>query len=203
MTLRFVTTNRDKLTEASELLRRPLIAVNLALDELQTTDLEKIVRHKAQQAYRKVRSPLIVEDTALIFKEWHALPGPFIKHFIEHLGLAGMVDALAPFDNWDAEARCGIGYHDGERVHYFEGRVAGAIASPAGKGGFGWDPIFRPEGASQTFAEMTREEKHGYSMRAVAMKALAAHLDSPRAAFMRTFSPQEPAPPEPGRSGPG
>ena len=203
MILRFVTSNRDKLREASELLRRPLLVVNLELEELQTTDLELLVRHKALQAFRRLRAPLIVEDTALVFKAWRALPGPFVKFFVEHLGLEGMVNALSPFENWDAEALCGVGYHDGERVHYFEGRTQGAIVAPAGRSGFGWDPIFRPEGAACTFAEMSPEEKHRYSMRAAAMKALAAHLASPRTALRRTHSRREPSPSSSGRSDPG
>ena len=199
MTLRFVTSNRDKLREATELLRRPLIVVNLELDELQTTDLERLVRHKAQQAYRRLRSPLIVEDTALVFKAWGELPGPFVKFFLRHLGLEGMVDALSPFENWDAEAICGVGFHDGVQVRYFEGRTPGTIVAPAGRSGFGWDPIFRPEGARVTFAEMEAEEKHRLSMRAKAMRALAAHLDAPRTAVSRA-APRAEGPPSP--SGP-
>jgi XTP/dITP diphosphohydrolase len=201
MTLRFVTSNREKFREACELLRRPLLLVSLELEELQTTDLELLLRHKAAQAFRRLGSPLIVEDTALVFKAWGALPGPFVKFFVRHLGLEGMVDALSSFENWDAEALCGVGYHDGERVHYFEGRTPGTIAAPAGGGGFGWDPIFRPEGAHRTFAEMTPEEKQRHSMRAKAMKALAAHLD--RASLTGGDPRPEPAPSPSDRSNPG
>lgn len=202
MILRFVTSNKEKLREASELLRRPLLVVNLELEELQSVHIEQLVRHKASQAFRRIRAPLIVEDTALGFKAWGGLPGPFIKFFIERMGLAALVDALSPFEDWDAEAVCGVGFHDGERVHYFEGRTEGAIVPPAGHGGFGWDPIFKPKGAAATFAEMAPEEKHRYSMRGAALRALADHLASPRAAFSRTFSrrnrpPDSSAPPNP------
>jgi len=202
MILRFVTSNRDKLREASELLRRPLLVVNVELEEIQTIDLEQLVRHKVNQAFRRLRAPLIVEDTALGFKAWGGLPGPFIKFFVERMGLAALVDALSPFDLWDAEAACGVGFHDGEQVHYFQGRTLGTIVAPSGQGGFGWDPIFVPRGAAATFAAMTAEEKHRYSMRAAALRELAEHLSSPRAAFSRTFSrrnrsPNPSAPPDP------
>jgi non-canonical purine NTP pyrophosphatase (RdgB/HAM1 family) len=202
MILRFVTSNKDKLREASTLLRRPLLVVNLELDEIQTVDLEQLVRHKANQAFRRIRAPLIVEDTALGFKAWGGLPGPFIKFFVQRMGLTGLVDALEPFDEWDAEALCGVGFHDGERLHYFEGRTEGTIVAPAGRGGFGWDSIFVPKGAAATFADMTPEEKNRYSMRGQAMRALAEHLASPRAALNRTFprrsrSPNPSAPPDP------
>jgi non-canonical purine NTP pyrophosphatase (RdgB/HAM1 family) len=199
MTLRFVSSNRDKIREASEILRRPLAPVSVEIEELQTTDLQKLVRHKAHQAYRGLRHPLIVEDTSLVFQAWRALPGPFIKYFLENLGLEGLVDALAPFENWDAQAISGVGYHDGNRVHYFEGRVAGRIVAPAGGGGFGWDPIFRPDGAERSFAEMEPEEKHRHSMRAAALKELAAYLDSPQARPRRAFTRLAPVPNPPGR----
>ncbi len=186
MTLRFVTTNKGKLQEASQILRRPLLGVGLELEELQTTDIERLVRHKTLQAHRKLWVPLIVEDPSLIFKPWGALPGPFIKHFLEHLGLDGMVDALAPFHNWSAAAICGVGYHDSARVHYFEGRVEGTIVAPTGAGGFGWDAIFRPDGSSSTYAEMSAGQKNACSHRTVALMALEAHLESPLRDFTRS-----------------
>ena len=199
MTLRFVTSNRDKLREASELLRRPLTAVSAELEEIQTTDLEQLVRHKTLQAYRGLRRPLIVEDTALVFKAWKELPGPFVKFFLENLGLDGLVDALSAFENWDAVAISGVGYHDGGAVHYFEGRVEGQIVAPRGAGGFGWDAIFRPLGAERTYAEMAPEEKHRHSMRAAALKALADHLDSPRTAPRSSYPRLAGIPEPPGR----
>jgi non-canonical purine NTP pyrophosphatase (RdgB/HAM1 family) len=199
MTLRFVTSNKDKLREAAELLRRPLAAVTLELEEIQTTDLERLVRHKTLQAYRSVRRPLIVEDTSLLFKAWGELPGPFIKFFLANLGLNGLVDALSAFENWDAVAVCGVGYHDGVEIHYFEGRAEGQIVAPRGAGGFGWDPIFRPLGAERTFAEMAPEEKHRYSMRAAAMKALSDYLASPRAKPSRSYPRLAGIPEPPGR----
>jgi len=199
MTLRFVTSNDGKLREATGLLRRPLLAVHAELEEIQTTGLEQLVRHKAAQAYRQVRRPLIVEDTSLVFRAWNELPGPFIKHFLQNLGLDGLVDALAPFENWDAVALCGLGYHDGAEVHYFEGRVEGRIVVARGEGGFGWDPIFRPLDSERTFAEMTPEEKNRHSMRAPAMKALADFLASPRARPRRGYPRAARIPEPPGR----
>ncbi|MBI3992913.1 MAG: non-canonical purine NTP pyrophosphatase [Candidatus Lambdaproteobacteria bacterium] len=175
--LLFVTSNADKLREAQEILRRPVVGCALELEELQTTDLAALVRHKAAQAYAAQRRPLFVEDTALSFRAWGALPGPFIKFFLVHLGPAGLVRALEPFGDMAAEAVCGVGYHDGTQVRYFEGRVTGAIVSPAGVGGFGWDAIFRPQGHALSFAQMDAAQKHALSMRASALRALARYLD--------------------------
>jgi non-canonical purine NTP pyrophosphatase (RdgB/HAM1 family) len=175
--LTFVTGNPGKLREAGEILARPVRGVALELEELQTTELEPLVRHKAAEAFRRLGVPLIVEDTSLVFAAWGVLPGPFIKHFLAALGSAGLAAAAAATGDPAAEACCGVGYHDGWRIHYFEGRTAGTIVPPRGTGGFGWDPIFRPEGEERTFAEMTPAEKYAHSMRARALGRLAAMLD--------------------------
>ncbi len=122
---------------------------------------------------------MLVEDTALVFAAWGSLPGPFVRFFLEALGPEGMVRALAPFGDRRAEAVSALGYHDGGTVHCFEGRVRGAIVAPRGRHGFGWDPIFGPEGTARTFAEMAPAEKQRHSMRARALAALAAHLRAP------------------------
>lgn len=174
--LLFATGNPDKLREAREILGVPVEGAELALDELQTTSMEELVHNKAVQAWQKLERPVMVEDTALIFAAWGALPGVFIKFFLEHMGIDAMAAALEPSGNDAAEAVCGVGYHDGVRVHYFEGRVAGRIVKPRGAGGFGWDAIFQPEGGSRSFAQMSAAEKHACSMRGQALARLAAFL---------------------------
>lgn len=175
--LTFVTGSAGKLLEAEAFLARPVRGVALELEEIQTTALEPLVRHKTAQAFRRLGTPLLVEDTALGFAAWGGLPGPFIKQFLAALGPDGLARAVAAAGDPAAEARCGVGYHDGWRIHYFEGRTTGAIVAPRGAGGFGWDAIFQPEDAAQTFAEMTPEQKTAVSMRARALASLAAFLD--------------------------
>ncbi len=175
-TLCFVTSNAEKLREAEEILAHPLRGTVLTLEEIQTLDLSRLVRHKVLQAFRQLGTPLMVEDTSLVCAAWGGLPGPFIKFFLTGLGAKGLVRALEPFENKSAEALCGVGYHDGREVHYFEGRTAGTLVPPRGAGGFGWDPIFLPEGSARTFGEMTREEKNANSMRAQALTRLTEFL---------------------------
>ena len=69
-----------------------------------------------------------------------------------------------------------IGLHDGE-MHFFEGICIGKIADGArGAHGFGYDPIFIPQGSNKTFGEMTREEKNQYSHRGRAVEKLSEYL---------------------------
>ncbi len=175
-TLCFVTSNAGKLREAEAILPLPVQGVSLELEELQVTALQPLVRHKAAQAFRLLAVPLLVEDTVLVFTAWGELPGPFIKFFLKGLGPAGLVRALEPAGDLSAEALCGVGYHDGWRVHYFQGRVAGRIVPPRGSGGFGWDAIFEPAGSGRTYAELEPEAKNANSMRAQALTKLAEFL---------------------------
>ncbi len=63
--------------------------------------------------------------------------------------------------------------------HCFEGEVRGVITeTPQGEGGFGYDPVFRPEGFDRTFAEMSEEEKNRISHRGRATEALIRFLRS-------------------------
>jgi inosine triphosphate pyrophosphatase len=172
----FVTSSAHKLKEAGLALPFPIQQVDFPLREIQSANLEEVVRDKAEQAWRAVKTPVMVEDTALRFLAWRDMPGPFIKHFIQNLGLLGIVDALAPSKDWRAEAITGVGYHDGKEVRYFEGRVMGLIVLPMGKEVFGWDAIFRPQGHGRTYAEMSTEDKAAHSMRTLALQKMAAFL---------------------------
>lgn len=174
--LRFVTGNAGKLREAEAFLKLKIEGVHADLDELQTTDLDNLATHKAMQAYQQVGHPVMVEDTALVFNAWGALPGPFIKFFLGEMGTGDLVRALGDFSDKSAEAICAVGLHDGREVHVFQGRVSGKIVPPRGSGGFGWDPIFQPDESQKTFAEMELNEKQRFSMRAKALAALAEYL---------------------------
>jgi XTP/dITP diphosphohydrolase len=70
-----------------------------------------------------------------------------------------------------------VAYPDGSEV-WAEGLVTGAITpQPSGNGGFGYDPVFAPDGfGGQTFAQMSAEEKHQISHRGRAFRALADRL---------------------------
>lgn len=60
-----------------------------------------------------------------------------------------------------AFAACVFGYYDGQTLQLFKSGLNGTIAdSPRGSSGFGWDPIFIPEGYSKTRAELTEAEDH-------------------------------------------
>lgn len=152
----FITGNQNKADYLAKTLDIPLDHQRVELDELQSTDLDKIVEHKVRQAYELVKKPVLVEDVALGFTALGGLPGPFVKFFVETPdGLENMCRMLDGFRDRSARAECVFGYFDGERLELFHSGLDGAIAvAPRGENGYGWDKIFEPVG----YGGLTRAE---------------------------------------------
>ena len=84
--LTFITGNPGKAEEVSRYLGFPVEHISLELDEIQSLDLEEIVKDKATRAYEKIGRPVLVEDASLVFHAFGKLPGPLIRWFLEELG---------------------------------------------------------------------------------------------------------------------
>lgn len=161
MGVTFITGNQNKADYLARLLGHDIAHQKVALDELQSTDLHTIVDHKVRQAYAAVGQPVLVEDVSLEFTALGALPGPFIKFFVENDdGLERLCRMLDGFTDRRAVARCTFGYFDGQTVSFFDGQLEGEIADlPRGEGGYGWDKIFCPTGYNgKTRAELSPED---------------------------------------------
>ena len=73
-------------------------------------------------------------------------------------------------------AACGLVFTDGEETVLAESRAPGTLVAPRGKGGFGWDPVFLPDGQTQTYAEMPARLKDEIGHRGLAWRALKERL---------------------------
>jgi len=154
----FITGNENKAKYLGELLGFSVEHKKVDLEEVQSLDLQEVVRHKVREAFDVVQKPVLVEDSALEFTALGKLPGTFIKWFEQEMSLEDMCKLLDGKYR-GATARCMFGYFDGEREEYFEGVVEGSISElPRGKDGFGWDPIFIPNGYDVTRAELSKEK---------------------------------------------
>ena len=137
---------------------------------------------KARAAARASGLPALADDSGLVVRGLGGAPGvhsarwaapgrdfaPAMRRVIDGLA-AGTGDRRAAF----VAVLC-LAFPDGAESLY-EGRVEGEIApEPRGTGGFGYDPIFVPEGHDRTFGEMTPDEKRRLSHRARAFAAFAA-----------------------------
>jgi XTP/dITP diphosphohydrolase len=179
MKLTFITGNVAKAKYLSDYFHLPVDHIKLDLKEIQSLDLEEVVKDKAERAYEIVKFPVLVEDVSLTFKELKSLPGPLIKWFLETLGNEGICKLASNFKSREALAEVKFAVRDEKGVHTFTGSMAGAIADkPRGKTGFGWDPIFIPQGYTKTWAEMTDNEREKTSMRKIALGQLSIFLNS-------------------------
>ncbi|MFP4116710.1 MAG: RdgB/HAM1 family non-canonical purine NTP pyrophosphatase [Candidatus Aenigmatarchaeota archaeon] len=173
----FLTSNEDKFREVENILDRELERRDVELEEIQAVEIEEVIKHKLRQAYELLNEPVLVEDTGLFIHAWNRLPGALTKFFLKKLSsekICGMVD-----ENRKASAETYVGYKDGEDTRIFKGTVKGRITEEPRGEGFGWDPIFQPEGYERTFGEMPQEEKNQISMRKKALEKLNQYL-SPR-----------------------
>ena len=178
-----MTSNPDKAREAAEILGLELKSVALDFPEPQTLDVAEVAAAKAiaaREALSEPELPVLVEDSGLVIEAWNGLPGALTKWFLRSVGNEGLLRMLSAEENRSARAVCAVVVADVDgSVRAFVGEVRGSIASePRGSGGFGWDPIFVPEGYAKTYAELG-VLKHRDSHRARALKAARAGLEAP------------------------
>lgn len=172
------TTNRNKLEEFRRILHNyEIVGKKLSIEEIQSLDPHKVVKHKAMEAYKANGfNPILVEETSLAIRGLGGRPGTYIKDFSEDVEMRRMIAELwLQGRDRTAVAKILIAVYDGKEVHIREGNTEGSIAECLrGTNGFGWDDMFIPKGDTRTFAEMSDDEKDGYSMRRKALEALVA-----------------------------
>lgn len=175
MTLYFLTGNKKKLAEIQSILGN-VEALDIDLPEIQELDAHKIIAAKLKEAQKHHKGEFIVEDTSLYLDGLNGLPGPLIKWFLQTVNNEGLYKMAESFGNFNCKAKTIIGYSDANgNIEFFEGNINGILVAPRGEG-FGWDPIFQPEGYTKTFGELTPEEKNSFSMRKIAAEKLKEYL---------------------------
>lgn len=204
--LTYVTTNDGKVREAEEYLDQVASAA-LEYTEIQAETLDPIAAHGAREAFRRLDTPIIVDDAGLFVRALDGFPGPYSAFVETTLGIERVWDLVEPLDDHRGSFRCVLAYCDGggfaaspdpidrdERVaaaasgadedeslpvKLFEGTVRGRLVAPRGEGGFGYDPIFEYDG--RTFAEMSAAEKNALSHRGRALERFAEYyIDADR-----------------------
>jgi non-canonical purine NTP pyrophosphatase (RdgB/HAM1 family) len=175
-----VTGNRGKLAEARRLAGPGLGAVELDLPEIQSLDLLEVLRHKGEEAWRRLGRPLVVEEAGLDLAALGGFPGPLVKWMLEAAGAELIARTGLALGEPRAVARAALYYRDADRTLIAEGSAAGILVLPArGDRGFGWDPVFRPASCDRTFGELADAEKDALSHRGQAWRRLLALLGDP------------------------
>jgi XTP/dITP diphosphohydrolase len=178
----FATGNIHKFNEARSILTGLDIAVGMLRvkdTEIQSDNLMEIAQTSALDAFKRCGLPVIVEDAGLFVDALNGFPGPYAAYTYKTIGNKGLLKLMKSVENRKAMFQSAIAYCDSEAEVpvVFEGDVAGKITNEertgSGKSGFGFDPIFQPSGSEKAFAEMTLEEKNGFSHRAKAVRKFA------------------------------
>ena len=176
----FVTTNEHKRREVERILGVELERAAPDVPEVQALDFAEVAARKARDAYEALGAPphpVIVEDSGLVIGAWNGLPGALTRWFLSSVGNEGILGMLSGEDR-RARAVCAVAVASpDDRVRVFRGEVPGSIApKPRGEEGFGWDPIFVPEGGGLTYAQMG-DAKHEDSHRARAFRQVRGWLE--------------------------
>ena len=171
-------TNVHKYLEAREVVAQyglSLAFLREDVPELQGEDVAEIAAQGASWAAEKWDLPVLVEDTGLFIEALGGFPGPYASYVFKTIGLKGILRLLEGITDRRAYFKTALAFCDGKGSEpvVFTGETHGRISHEIrGTGGFGYDPIFVPEGGDgRTFAEMSRSEKNALSHRAKAFRA--------------------------------
>ncbi len=184
----FATNNLHKLSEVQSLISDNFIVKSLKqigcnedIPETAPT-LEGNAFLKAQYVFDKYSKNCFADDTGLEIEALDGRPGVFSARYATdwhdfEANIDKVLDELKNRKNRKARFRTVIALILNGSVHYFEGIVNGEIITERkGIKGFGYDPVFLPDGYDKTFAEMPLDEKNNISHRARAVKKLVSFL---------------------------
>ncbi len=151
----FVTGNKGKLKEAQEILKGVrVVGKDAKAHEIQSGDLAEVAKDSCEKAYALLKQPLFLEDSGLFIEALNGFPGVYSHFANEKIGCNGILKLLEGISDRKAKFVCSLAYHDGNKISIFTGECKGTIAhEERGRDGFGFDPVFVPEGSTKTFAE--------------------------------------------------
>ncbi|RLD21409.1 MAG: non-canonical purine NTP pyrophosphatase, RdgB/HAM1 family [Bacteroidetes bacterium] len=198
MKIIFATSNPNKIKEVRHLLGAPSEILGLSdinwSDPIEETepDLEGNAMLKALAVSNKLEVDCFAEDTGLEINFLQGRPGVKSARYAGEnndavKNMARVLEEMEGSDDRSAQFRTIIALSMDGALHLFEGIVRGRIAhNPAGEGGFGYDPIFIPEGFDRSFGELSAEDKSKISHRARAMEKLVLFIE----AYAKCKSPE-------------
>ncbi|MBN1389707.1 MAG: XTP/dITP diphosphatase [Candidatus Thermoplasmatota archaeon] len=182
-TIYLLTGNMGKFKEIDRWLQPLGMEVKLLkrnFIETQADHLEEVIL-KGMDIINKegdINEPFVKDDSGLFIDALGGFPGVYSSYVHRTIGNRGILDLMGDRNDRGAAFRTVMGlYLPGKGVSLFRGECRGMISyEERGKQGFGYDPIFIPEGRSMTFAEMSVEEKNAMSHRIKAIRGLVEYL---------------------------
>lgn len=189
MTFYFATHNKHKLSEVQNIIGDKFTIMSISelqcFEEIPETGetLEENALQKARYIYNKYNCNCFADDTGLEIDALEGRPGVYSARYAGE-GCSfedNMRKVLAEMQgvaNRSARFRAVIALIIDGKEYLFEGKVEGEIIeNEKGGAGFGYDPIFRPIGFEETFAEMDAAQKNEISHRGLAVEKLMAFLN--------------------------
>jgi len=165
MRVLFSTTNKHKVEEAQEIGKIYYIEfeqINCPYPEIRDEKFENVAREGVKYVYEKINKPVIVEDSGIIIDALNGFPGTFSAYVEKKIGNKGILNLMQCVEERHRTARyiSAVAFFDGSVLKTFVGTVEGKIStSERGKNGFGYDPIFIPDGYDKTFGENSGPKK--------------------------------------------
>jgi XTP/dITP diphosphohydrolase len=185
----FATNNKHKLEEVADRLKDKIelltlsdIGCNEDIEETGST-FEENASLKSQYIFEKYHLNCFGDDSGLQVEALNGEPGVYSaryagEHGNHNANIDKLLKTLTGIENRKARFITVISLIWNGKEHFFEGTVKGTIRHERiGNGGFGYDPVFQPDGFNITFAEMSLEEKNKLSHRAKAVEKLVEFLN--------------------------
>jgi len=189
--------NPKKLTELRRILAPALPGVEVVgLDDVPPYDevpesgatFEDNALIKAREGFARTGLPTVADDSGLTVAALNGMPGVLSarwagSHGDDEANLRLVLDQVGhvPDERLGAAFVCAVAYVDGQGEILTDGRMPGhLVRAPRGTNGFGYDPIFVPDGHDRTSAELSVEEKDAISHRGQSLRKLAARLAAER-----------------------
>ena len=165
----FVSSNKNKFYEAKNILSKNKINLGFfksKLQEIQANSLKEIAAQKADEAYRRIHKPLIIEDAGLFIDSLNGFPGPFSSYVFKTIGNSGILHLVKT--NRKAKFQSVVAYCDNKYgVVLFDAKVDGKISKNSRGKGWGYDPIFIPQGYNKTYAMLSNKNEISHRYKAL------------------------------------
>jgi len=187
--LYLATQNKHKIEELTALLQDHFVVRDLSAlpinEEIPETGLTLAENslQKARYVAEKFHVSCLADDSGLEVEALAGAPGVYSARYAgepknNQANLQLLLQNLSGREHRAARFVTVLTYFDGDAYYSFEGEVKGEIVdAPRGNQGFGYDPIFKPENESRTFAEMSMAEKNKIAHRARALEKFKNFLD--------------------------
>ena len=171
-----ITHNKGKFREIEKILKN-VEMVNMEYPEIQSEKIGDVVEFALNWLSERIEGNFIIDDSGLFIFSLHDFPGVYSAYVFKTIGNEGILKLMEGKDERRAYFKTVIGLRYQGENYKFVGFCHGRISTEMrGNNGFGYDPIFIPEGYERTFAEMSTEEKNRISHRGKAIKKLEGFL---------------------------